>query len=131
MRTMNIAVAALAIGMVSPISTVAASPSITGNWAGQGVVELQSGKTERVRCRVKYGRIAGQNFSLNARCATSGGRIDQTGELKRVRTNRYVGSVQNKQFNVNATIEIKVSNNKQVVFISSREGRAQIRLSRR
>ncbi len=121
----------LAVALAPTVGLAAANSSISGKWAGKGTVRLQSGKTEHVSCRVAYGRIAGQNFSLQARCATSGGRIDQAGELTRVRPNRYVGSVQNKQFNVSATIKIHVSNNKQVVIISSSEGKARIRLSRR
>ena len=124
--------AALAMSQLAAPTTLAANPaSISGDWAGSGTMKLQSGSKERVRCRVKYGRIAGQDFSLNARCATSGTSIDQTGKLTRVSKGRYIGSVHNEQFNVSAKITIKVSGGHQEVSISSKEGTANIRLKRR
>ncbi len=105
--------------------------SISGSWAGTGVVNLEGGNKERVTCKVKYGRIAGQDFSVDARCATSGTRVDQTGQLKRVSTNRYVGNLHNEQFNVSARVEVTVRGSRQTVSISSAQGSASLRLSRR
>ena len=125
-------VAALAAFQLTSPAVHAASPaSISGDWAGTGLVKLKSGSQERVRCRVKYGRIAGQDFSLNARCATSGTSIDQTGKLTRVSKGRYVGNVHNEQFNVSAKIVVTVSGKHQNVSISGNEGSAKIRLKRR
>ena len=109
----------------------AGTVSISGQWAGKGVVQFQAGKKERVSCRVKYGRIAGQNFSVSARCATSGTSVDQTGQLKRVSANRYIGSIRNKQFNVSARVVVTVSGQRQVVSISSEHGSASLDLKRR
>ena len=125
-------IAALGAFHISSSAALAASPaSISGDWAGSGLFKLKSGNKERVRCRVKYGRIAGQDFSLNARCATSGTNIDQTGKLTRVSKGRYVGNVHNEQFNVSAKIVVTVSGTHQDVSISGNEGSAQIRLKRR
>ncbi|MFY0612833.1 MAG: hypothetical protein JXQ99_14970 [Hyphomicrobiaceae bacterium] len=110
----------------------AAGPSsISGQWVGKGTVVLDTGAKEPVRCRVQYGRVAGQNFSLSARCATGSTRIDQSGEIKRIGRNRYVGSVHNKQFNVSARISITVAGARQTVAITSAQGRATMRLKRR
>ena len=126
------AIAAVGTLQVASLAAQAASPaSISGDWAGTGTFKLKSGNKERVRCRVKYGRIAGQDFSLNARCATSGTNIDQTGKLTRVSKSRYVGNVHNEQFNVSAKIVITVSGTHQDVSISGNEGSAKIRLKRR
>lgn len=110
----------------------AAGPvSISGSWAGTGVVNLEGGNKERVTCKVKYGRIAGQDFSVDARCATSGARVDQIGKLKRISNNRYVGNVHNEQFNVSARVEVRVTGTRQIVSISSAQGSANLKLKRR
>lgn len=119
----------IALFFIAPAAT--AGPSISGQWVGKGTVVLSSGAKERVRCRVKYGRVAGQTFSLSARCATGGTRIDQSGELERVSKNRYVGEVHNKQFGVLARVKITVAGRRQTVAISSRHGHATISLKRR
>lgn len=126
-----VVLALAAFQLASPAAHAASPASISGDWAGTGTFKLKSGNQERVRCRVKYGRIAGQDFSLNARCATSGTNIDQTGKLTRVSKSRYVGNVHNEQFNVSAKIVITVSGTHQDVSISGNEGSAKIRLKRR
>ena len=113
------------------VPAMAAGPSISGQWVGKGTVVLSSGAKESVRCRVRYGRVAGQTFSLTARCATGATRIDQSGELERISKNRYVGQVHNKQFGVNARVKITVAGRRQTVAISSSHGRATINLKRR
>ena len=112
-------------------SFAASAASIKGNWVGTGQVKLQSGNQERVSCRVKYGRIAGQEFSVVARCATSGTHIDQSGQLKRLSADRYVGNIHNEQFNVTARVTVTVSGGRQTVSISSNQGSATLRLKRR
>ena len=113
------------------LANAAGTSSISGQWVGGGIVVLNSGAKEHVRCRVKYGRVAGQTFSLTARCATGATRIDQSGELERVSKNRYVGQVYDKQFGVHARVRITIAGRKQTVAISSSQCRAIIRLKRR
>ncbi|MEL6422151.1 MAG: hypothetical protein AAFQ42_06885 [Pseudomonadota bacterium] len=107
------------------------SRSITGKWRGNGVVNLKSGGKEQVRCSVTYGRIAGQDFSVDARCASGAGRLDQRGTLRRVQGNRYVGTLKNVQYSVTANVIVNVSGSTQSVSISSSEGTATLRLARR
>jgi hypothetical protein len=132
-RKLSIGLATAALMAIQlPIGATAANAtSIKGNWFGSGTFRLQEGKTERFRCRVKYGRIAGQDFSVSARCATSGTRLDQTGQLTRISTNRYVGNLRNEQFNVSARVIVTVAGPRQTVSISSKHGTANIVLSRR
>ena len=66
-----------------------------------------------------------------ARCATSGTHIDQSGQLKRLSADRYVGNIHNEQFNVTARVTVTVSGRHQTVSISSDQGSATIRLKRR
>ncbi|MGI9406472.1 MAG: hypothetical protein ACR2O4_08885 [Hyphomicrobiaceae bacterium] len=113
-------------------TTVSASPaSISGKWHGSGVVKLKEGGQETVRCRVTYGRIAGQDFSLNARCASGAGRLNQSGKLTRVATNKYVGNVTSNEYSVSARVAITVNGGFQHVTISSDQGSANLRLARR
>ena len=109
----------------------ATSASISGKWRGQGTLVLKSGSKERFRCNVNYHRVAGQDFSVKARCANGSGSFDQTGQLRRVNNSRYVGTIRNLQFNVSGSVAISVSGNSQNVTISSSEGSAKIKLTRR
>lgn len=130
-RQRSIAFALLATVHMAGLANAAGPPSISGQWAGKGTVILDSGAKEFVHCRVRYGRVAGQTFSLTARCATSSASIDQSGELTRIGRNRYVGSVHNKQFNVSARVSVTVAGTRQTVAISSAQGGATLRLKRR
>lgn len=113
-------------------TAVSASPaSISGKWHGSGVVKLNKGGQETVRCQVTYGRIAGQDFSLNARCASGAGRLNQSGKLTRVATNKYVGNVTSAEYSVSARVAITVNGGIQHVTISSDQGFANLRLARR
>lgn len=124
--------ALLASPFVASQPTMAAgSVSITGGWPGAGYVGLKAGKRENFRCKVKYGRIAGQNFSVKALCASGSALVDQVGVLQRVANNRYVGDVHNQQFNISARVIVSVTGQSQTVKISSSEGSATLRLKRR
>ena len=125
------AAAVLAIFHFSMPAIAATGASIKGQWAGTGSVKQTSGDEERVRCRVTYGRISGQDFSLKARCATNAARIDQSGQLKRVSNNRYVGRVHNELFNISAKVLVTVSGQRQKVDILSENGSASLVLNRR
>lgn len=109
----------------------AAAASISGKWRGNGVATLESGNKERVRCQVTYGRIAGQNFSLAARCASGAGRLNQVGQLTRVSSGKYVGDVVNQEYNIRARVSVTVRGNQQLVVIKSKQGSASLSLKRR
>ncbi len=110
---------------------MAHAASISGNWRGGGTVTLNSGAKEYVRCRVRYGRTGGKNFSVNARCATASGKFVQVGNVRRVKKNRYIGTVRNTEFNISARVVITVRGKSQGVSLSSSEGSAKLRLKRR
>ena len=108
-----------------------AAASISGKWRGNGIATLEKGSQERVRCQVTYGRIAGQNFSLKARCASGAGRLNQVGQLTRVAKGKYVGTVVNQEFSVRARVAVTVQGNRQNVRITSNKGSANLTLQRR
>ena len=105
--------------------------SIKGSWRGAGVVTSKSGARERVRCRVTYGRTRGKFFSVNARCASSAGQFNQSGTVKRVSRNRYVGTVYNTDYNVRGRVVIRAKGKRQSVSITSSEGKGYLSLRRR
>lgn len=119
------------LAVTTGLSAAASAASISGNWRGNGVATLESGAKERVRCRVTYGRIAGQKFSLSARCASGAGRLHQVGQLTRVSNGKYVGHVVNQEFSVSARVVITVQGKSQRVLISSTKGSASLKLTRR
>ncbi|MEO0617803.1 MAG: hypothetical protein AAFZ01_00830 [Pseudomonadota bacterium] len=123
--------AGVAVALLLGAHSQAYAASISGKWRGGGTVNLKSGGKEKVRCSVTYGRIAGQDFSVNARCASGAGRVDQTGKLTRVAPNRYVGTVMNTQYSVTARVTVNVAGKTQRVSISSSQGTANLRLARR
>lgn len=129
--TLKLLTAATMFVVAGAASTPASAASIAGKWRGNGVATLESGAKERVRCQVTYGRIAGQDFSLKARCASGAGRLSQVGQLTRVATGRYVGSVVNQEFSVRAKVAITVQGAKQRVVITSDKGSATLQLKRR
>ncbi len=130
MRRMTLAATFAAFASLGMPSDAQAA-SITGKWKGSGTVSLKSGGKETVRCSVTYGRAGGKTFSVNARCASGAGRVDQTGVLKRVTNTKYVGTVKNMQYSVVAKVTVNVNGTKQNVKISSSKGTARLQLARR
>lgn len=110
--------------------TSASAASISGKWHGNGIATSESGEKEKLRCQVTYGRIAGQDFSVNARCASGAGRLTQIGQLTRVSKGKYVGDILNKEYNVRARVLITVDGEKQNVEITSSKGGAKLHLIR-
>ena len=129
-RTATAGLAILAFGIGLNASPAEAA-SITGKWRGGGTYKLADGNKEEVRCSVTYGRVAGQEFSVNARCSSGAGRVDQTGTLVRKSSNYYVGTVINTQYSVTARVSVRVTGKTQSVSISSNQGSASLSLKRR
>ncbi len=125
------AFALMALLFQASTPTQALAASIKGQWRGSGSVKTNSGTKERVRCRVTYRRAGGQIFSVTARCASSAGRFDQNGSVKRVSKNRYVGTVYNPDFNIKARVVITARGKRQTVSLSSSEGTGYLSLRRR
>lgn len=109
----------------------AATQSIIGNWSGGGFVELNTGDRERVKCRATFRALSGKSYEVDARCVGGFGQIDQTGKLRRVSGNRFVGSLRNEQFDVSANVSITVQGKRQNVSITSDQGRSNLCLLKR
>lgn len=128
---------ASAVACILLLAVVAAGPvradsaNLDGNWTGGGSVNYPSGAKESARCRASFKKRSGTSYSVNARCASASGKIEQSATLTEVGSNVYSGSFFNTEYKVDGTITVKVSGNSQVVSISSPAGSsANFRLSR-
>lgn len=129
-KTVAALAAALALGLAAGPAR-AESANLDGNWTGGGSVNYPSGAKESARCRASFKKRSGTSYSVNARCASASGKIEQTATLTEVGANVYSGSFFNTEYKVDGTITVKVSGNSQVVSISSPAGSsANFRLSR-
>jgi hypothetical protein len=81
---------------------------LSGSWSGVGTIQLPSGDSERVRCRVRFRSSSGDLYSMNAVCASPSARAVQTAVLERVGSNRYAGSFHNAEYNYTGSIFITV-----------------------
>lgn len=66
----------------APAFPQAAFDSLSGAWAGNGVVETSDGLHERVRCKAKYvTQSAGQGVQLDLRCASDAYRFELSSDI--------------------------------------------------
>jgi len=105
--------------------------SLAGSWSGGGWVSFASGNKEKARCHANYSRAGGDAYTLNATCATSGGKASQTATVYKVSDGRYRGSFFNSDFNVHGTIRVAVHGSSQDVSLSGDGASASLSLSRR
>src|ERR1700687_3387076 len=82
--------------------------SLTGSWSGGGWVSFASGNKEKARCHAHYNHAGGDAYTLNATCATSGGKASQTATVYKVSAGHYRGSFFNSDFNVHGVIRVVV-----------------------
>jgi hypothetical protein len=72
----------LAATLASPSFSQSAFTALAGAWTGNGVVELRSGTTERVRCRANYETQGnGQSVKLDLRCASDAYKFELTSTI--------------------------------------------------
>jgi hypothetical protein len=105
--------------------------SLAGSWSGGGWVSFASGNKEKARCHANYSRAGGDTYTLNATCATSGGKASQTATVYKVSAGHYRGSFFNSDFNVHGTIRVVVHGSSQDVSLAGDGASAALSLSRR
>lgn len=127
---------ALAVLPIAVLAGVPAAPalaqsaSLEGSWSGGGKIVFPSGEAETARCKVHIKRQRGDNFGMNAVCATASARVQQSGELVRVSGNRFHGEFFNKEYNISGSIRVTVTGNKLNASLNGGGGSAQLSLSR-
>ena len=120
----------LAFGTITSANSAEAA-SLPGAWRGGGVVKLNSGAVEKIRCRVSYEKSLGKTFVFHANCSTTAGMISQRGRVVQLSGSRYRGRLYNSDYNVTATVKVTVSGRRQIVTATSSEGSIRLTLRKR
>ena len=102
------AITAAAFGATLALATpsLAEAGDLAGNWSGGGSVTYTTGSKEKARCKASIGKLGGSSYSMNARCATASGSVDQSTTLRKVSGSSYSGRYRNTDFNVEGTIRV-------------------------
>ena len=101
-------VAALALAGAAHAAT---SPfrAMAGSWSGGGVLSMQNGEQERLRCRAAYDVAAGgEQLRLNIRCASDSYNIDLSSDVA-YRGGDISGQWSEASHNASGTIEGRAS----------------------
>jgi hypothetical protein len=104
--------------------------SLAGSWSGGGWVSFARGNKEKARCHANYNHAGGDAYTLNATCATSGGKASQTATVYKVSAGHYRGSFFNSDFNVHGVIRVVVHGSSQDVSLAGDGASAALSLSR-
>ncbi|MEM7775907.1 MAG: hypothetical protein AAF732_09885 [Pseudomonadota bacterium] len=124
-------IAAVCLAITCGTASSALAATLRGTWVGSGYFKPGSGPSERVRCRVTYSPRTRRVIGVVARCASASGTLRQTGELLKIRENRYVGDFYNAQFNVRGRVRVTISGRRQTVVFVGDGGAGRLRLRRR
>jgi hypothetical protein len=116
---------------IGALPSAAQAAEIQGLWRGSGYMRPAEGPAERVRCQVTFSRYSSRVYGFTARCESQSASLTQTGEVVRGGSNSFIGSFQNRDYNISGSIRINVRGNQQSVTLRSRQGSGQLTLYRR
>ena len=128
-RTLPLAAAMAAI-MVSATPAAAQVAQLAGTWSGSGRLELQSGQTERARCRATFRRQTASTYTMSAICATSSTRVSQTARVQQVSSNGFAGRFYNAEYDVTGTIRMTLRGKRLSASLIGSGGSASFVLTR-
>ena len=117
--------------VMSAAPSIAQSRGLEGYWRGSGFIKVKDAPKERVRCRVTYSRRSSNTYSVDAKCASQGANITQSGQVAKTGRNRYAGKFYNSDYNVRGRIRITIRGNRQYVTLRSEAGSGNLMLFRR
>ncbi len=103
---------------------------LEGAWNGSGRVMLQSGQSERARCRATIRRQTARTFGMSAVCATSSLRVSQVASLQQVTSNSYAGRFYNAEYNISGAIRMTLRGKRLSASLNGGGGSATFVLSR-
>lgn len=90
--------------VVGSAGSAVASPflALKGTWAGSGVIRLDNGSTEAIRCKAYYTmKASGRELGMSIRCASPSNKIDLRAGLEHKDDNSVSGSWEERTFNAN------------------------------
>lgn len=126
--------AAVLFGATTFSSRVHADPGpftgMAGRWAGGGVVTLDDGSSERIRCRATYA-VAGPHMSLSLTCASDSYKFNLAGDVVAEAGGRISGSWSESSRNISGTLQGRGGNGSFQVIASTGGFNASIALATR
>lgn len=120
---------ALAVG-TSMVAAPANAGSIVGAWRGDGLVNLKSGNSEPIRCRLQYEEGSGRTFVVHVTCSHANGIFKTSGRIVKLSDTRYSGRLYSEQHDVAGQVSISVNGSRQVIKASSSKGTAIVNVTR-
>lgn len=78
--------------------------ALKGSWSGNGLIQLENGASEAIRCRAYYTtKSAGQRLGMSIRCASPSNKFDLRAGLDMIETGTINGTWEERTFNANGT----------------------------
>lgn len=124
------AAGAVCVVVLAKPDAVAQQPGLEGSWSGSGTVIFPSGASETARCRASFQKRGGDQFAMNAVCASTSGRVAQTAQVQRVSNTRFSGEFYNAEYGVGGSINITLRGNSLSASLDGGGASASLSLSR-
>ncbi|MEO1206596.1 MAG: hypothetical protein AAFV45_09710 [Pseudomonadota bacterium] len=78
--------------------------ALRGSWSGAGLIQLENGSNESIRCRAYYTtKSAGARLGMSVRCASPASKIDLRAGLDLSGAGQINGTWEERTFNANGT----------------------------
>lgn len=85
--------------------------ALRGSWSGAGLIQLENGKNEAIRCKAYYTtKAAGARLGMSIRCASPSNKIDLRAGLDLLGAGKINGTWEERTFNANGTAVGQASN---------------------
>lgn len=104
--------------------------SLEGTWTGAGYMQPASGKRAPVTCKVKYSPASAATHTVTATCSAGPLTIVQTGKVKAVSDNRFVGNFSNAAHEVAGSVRVTISGSAQKVVFKGAAGEGALALKK-
>ena len=103
---------------------------LEGDWSGSGIVTPTDGTPEKVVCRINYKRETENVFRVDAKCATTANKINQTGELLMVNPGVYVGEFYIPSYDIGGRTRVVIEGAVQTMTFKSARGHGHLTLEK-
>jgi hypothetical protein len=121
---------AVALLAADAASAGAQAQGLSGSWRGGGRVTFASGDSERATCRASFRRVTSNTYAMDAICATTSARVQQSARVQRVSGSAYAGRFYNSEFDISGSIRITVRGSRLTASLRGGNGSAYFSLRR-
>jgi hypothetical protein len=91
---------------------------------------FSSGDSERATCRASFRRLTTNLYDMDAVCATTSARVQQSARVQRVSGDAFAGRFYNREFDVSGTIRIRLRGARLTASLRGANGSAFLSLRR-